>query len=532
MKRSLILTVAVASLAFACSAGGRLGGEAREQADAGPAPVSAEEQARAADLLVGARSALEAGDAERARSLSAEVLARYPRTASAVPALWIAARSSFELSAFEAAAAHAERYAAVAEPDAAAEAESLAAEARAALAEPTVDAPVLGVILPQSGSRVLERYGELVLQGVRIAAEAYEAEFGEAVELLIVDDGADPRQAARLVSQLERRGVVGIVGPVLGAQIAAGGRSNQNLVLVSPTDTDDVQGAANAYTLNAGDVAGAQAVARYAAEAGIRRAAVMYPRMDAFIRKADAFRQVFESLGGEVVRHVPYDSANTTFKDQLERILDAKGPEPYGIEMGDSIVWLRGPENADGVPFEPFALFAPAPPRLVRQIAPQIEFYGVDSAGVQVLGDEAWMAPEVRRVVGGRALEGVIAATPRDPALGDAYADPGFTRRYEERYRRTLDNPLPALGHDAALLLLASMPERRFTARAVARRVALTEGLLGVTGILSVYDGRVVRRPHIVQMRNGRPVLAPSPMLYVAPRPRPPADTSGIAGPR
>ena len=172
-----------------------------------------------------------------------------------------------------------------------------------------------------------------------------------------------------------------------------------------------------------------------------------------------------------------------------------------------------------------------APDRDVRQIAPQIAFYGLDSAGVQVFGDEAWASASVRRVVPPRDLEGVIAASHFAPGRADALADPDFVRRYEESYRRSLENQLPALGYDAANLVLQALPNRMTTPSALARRFSLLAGIRGATGTFSVRSDRVVRTPYLVVIRGGRLAPAPLPFEYVLPVPKPPLpDTTGGVG--
>ncbi len=94
--------------------------------------------------------------------------------------------------------------------------------------------------------------------------------------------------------------------------------------------------------------------------------------------------------------------------------------------------------------------------------------------------------------------------------------------RYEAAYRRTLNNPLPALGYDAASLVLASLPRRDATPGAVALRFSFLDGLRGATGVFSVYGDEIVRSPYLVMIRDGRLVPAPMAFEYTMPIPVPP----------
>jgi branched-chain amino acid transport system substrate-binding protein len=334
---------------------------------------------------------------------------------------------------------------------------------------------VLGVVLPLSGSPYLKQYADLVLEGVQLAVEEGEQDGRSRVELVVLDDGGDPARASALVRELESRGAVAVIGPVLSAGVAAaaGARSDASLALLSPTASEVPAGQAHVYSLNVSDEEGGVALAEYAVATGLRRVALLYPRLPDFERQARAFAAALRARGGQVVADVPYDSGTTTFEEPLKQISESS----------------------------PDAIYVPAPERDVRQIAPQIEYYGVRQLGVQVLGGEAWTREEVRRLVDPRYLEGVVAATP----LLQTSSEVGwreFVSLYEQRYRRTLDNPFPALGYDATRLVLEALQGGGAERAEVARRIAETRGLRGSTGILSVQAGRLVRRPFLVRIQG------------------------------
>lgn len=341
---------------------------------------------------------------------------------------------------------------------------------------------VLGVLVPQSGSEYLVRYGELVLQGVRLAVERHEAAGGRPVELMVMDDRGEEARSAELLRRLEVLGAVGVVGPLMPSALeaAALARTDTALTIISPTAGERPY-RANTYTLNAGDVHGAVQLAEYALAEGHRRAALLYPRSPDHRRQADAFRTAFTRGGGEIVAERPYEPGTTTFS---EPILDM-------VERAPQVV------------------FVPAPERDVRQLAPQLTYYGLTGAGIRVLGGEAWTLEAVRRDVSARYLEGVVATTP----LIRTSAEVGwreFLDAYEQRFRRTLDSPFPALGHDAARLLLAAVDDRRLDAGVIASRLNGVHELRGATGVLGIEAGEVTRRPFLVRIERGGLVPMPS----------------------
>ncbi|MFO7892877.1 MAG: ABC transporter substrate-binding protein [Longimicrobiales bacterium] len=553
-----------------------------ERAAEGGEPGAAEAY-RATDLLIRSQLAYEAARLEEALSLAEEVMADHAGSMSAEPARWVGARAAFALGRYERARELAQGYA-----DGQPETSTLAVRARElarlaadALEEPADAPPVIGAILPRSGPRVLVRYADWVLEGIELAVAEVERQQGRPIDLVVVDDSGGARTRAA-VRELERRGALAIVGPLLPQQlpVVAQARRDTRMVIVSPTAPGSPSWP-ESYSVSTGDTRGAQQLGRYAADVGFRQAALLYARGPEYERKAKAFAVEYETLGGDVKTMVPYDSGTTTFGPHMNRILAAVAPEDTVtvdsvlvdslIALGflpdrvaadsmprDTLLMLLGmlrPDSAavgprlpaDSVvelpydtsdpwlgmpPQQPFALFVSGPRQDVPKIAPQVAFYDLDSAGVQVFGDEAWTTAEVRRVTPGRDLEGVIAASHFPPGRADAAADPAFVELYEDRYRRSLDNPLPALGYDAANLVLQALPSRLLTPDALARRFNFLAGIRGATGMLSVRAGGVIRTPYLVVIRAGELETAPFPWDYRMPEPMPPTppDTTEEEG--
>lgn len=538
-----------------------------------PGEAGGAEAYRATDLLIRSQLAYEAARLEEALSLAEEVMAEHAGSMSAEPARWVAARAAFALGRYERARELAEAYA-----DGQPETSTLAERARElarlaadALDEPGDASPVIGAILPRSGPRVLVRYADWVLEGIELAVAEVERQQGRPIDLVVVDDSGGTRTRAA-VRELERRGALAIVGPLLPQQlpVVAESRRDTRMVIVSPTAPGSPSWP-EAYSVSTGDTRGAQQLGRYAADVGFRQAALLYARGPEYERKAQAFAVEYETLGGDMKTMVPYDSGTTTFGPHMKRILAAVAPEDTVmadsvlvdslITLGflpdrvaadsmprDTLLMLLGmlrPDTAavgprfpgDSVvalpydtsdpwlgmpPQRPFALFVSGPPQDVPKIAPQVAFYDLDSAGVQIFGDEAWTTAEVRRVTPRRDLEGVIAVSHFPPDRADAAADPAFVELYETRYRRSLDNPLPALGYDAANLVLQALPSRMLTPDALARRFHFLAGIRGATGMLSVRAGGVIRTPYVVVIRAGELETAPFPWEYEMPEPVPP----------
>lgn len=355
------------------------------------------------------------------------------------------------------------------------------ADPRPARPEPEVEAPreapvEVGVILPQTAPASLRQYGELVRQGLDIAF----ADTTRTVQLVVVDDGGDATRAAQHARELEARGVVAIIGPLLAEAVdaAARARTDASLTILSPTSSDPPQGR-NVYTLNAGDARGSEALARYAVTRAVGPVALLYPAGADFRAEVDRFRTALQSAGGTIAADISWQPGTTTFAGQIER-LRASGAR---------------------------AVFVPASERDIRQLAPQLAYYGL--GGIQILGSEAWASDEVLGRVEPRLLEGVVAAVPFMQTSPSVAWDE-FVGRYEAAQRRTLDSPYPALGWDAARLVLNAIgDDARPSAADVSRRLGQTDAFRGATGVLSLNDGTVSRRPFLVRILNGRPESIP-----------------------
>ncbi len=513
-----MLATAVVVAALACSVGeppaaGRPGPGAGADS-AGDRTAAAVEAPRpgdgeaAAELLERARAAYEATALDSALELAGRVAAAYPASAAAPDARWLAARSAYALGRYEDASTFASRVAASPElsPAATDSARTLAALAADAMKAPAGPA-LVGAVLPRTGSRILVRYADWVLEGIRLAVQEAERTQGRRIELVVADDGGGVR-TRDAIAELERRGVAAVVGPLLPQQMleAAAARRDDQLMLVSPTVPDLPQGLRRAYTVSGGDVQGAEELGRYAADLVRGRAAILYLNSPEYQRQASAFASSFGGRGGRVMATVPYDSGTTTFGDHLEGILAAVHAAP-------------GERS--------FALFVAAPQRDVPQIAPQVSFYGLDSAGVQVFGGDSWTVAPVRRLVPDRDLEGVVAISHLPPGQADGLATPGFVHLYEGEYRHTLSNQLPALGYDAAHLLLQALPNRDVSPAATARGFGFLAGVQGATGVLSVRGGQVVHTPFLVVIRSGSLQPAPVPWEFATPAGAASADSVG-----
>ena len=338
--------------------------------------------------------------------------------------------------------------------------------------------PVIGAILPTSGSPRLREFAELLQDGIRIALE----EFGQpqsgrtATELVMQDNRGVVGNAPRILEAFDSANALGIVGPLQdGALSEVARRRPGTLAVVSPTAPlvpEDVQGV---YSLSGDDPGASRVLARYAMGSRLGTAVVMYPASRHAAFEARSFVETFEALGGAVLREFTYASGATFFGEQLQQVESLR----------------------------PDALVLPLPAGDVELMAPQVTFYGLDSLEIRVLGTAGWTDEDVLSNVATRHTNGVVAASPRPPG-GDSEGYRRFVEAYEAYHQRTLPSRVPALGYDAAALLLEGIRRGAHTRSELLANLEEISGFAGATGILSVEEGRVVREHYVVCIQDRR----------------------------
>ena len=364
------------------------------------------------------------------------------------------------------------------------------------------DAPrilTIAAVLPLSGH--LAPYGRGLLDGITLAVEEHNRTAADSVQLVVVDDSSSSELAARRVAELEARRVLGIVGPVAddGLRTAAERRTSTDLVLVSPLARRVEHLGPNVYSLwfTTEDL---ERLARTVAEFGVRqmgarRVAVVFPGDAVGFTQYEAFAQEARLHGAEIVAAEPYAVNATTYEAPLSRV-DSVNPEAVYVVATDA--------------------------RAVIQLAPQLAYYGL--RGIQIFGDPNWVDPEPVRLLDPRFLNGTVVATYLDRFSPESRW-PEFEDLFEARYRKSLgNNIIPALGYDAASLLLRAVPVAMRQPGILAR--SLRHGLpyRGATGVMQVRGERIQREAVVVEIRD-RQVFRTYPHPIQRPPEPPPSDS-------
>lgn len=343
--------------------------------------------------------------------------------------------------------------------------------------ERELPAPVVGVMLPMSGSPFMRQYSELIEEGVRAAVAS--APRGEGLPVMrVIDSGGGLDEAGRALAELEAAGLSAIVGPLQDAAVARVAESRSRPVpMIAPAARELPEGQAGVYSLAGPDPGAARALGRAAWEQGIRRVVAIAPSTSYARFEVEAFNEAFRMGGGMLAEVLYYRPGQVDFRGEV----------------------------AELIRIDPDAVLLPLPslPAMdIPQVAGQVQHYGLDnSLRVEVLGTAGWSTPDVLRDVDVNFTEGVLTVTARPPGRREA-AYERFVRAYETVHRKSLRSDVPALGWDIMGLLLAAFRTGARAPEEVRAALEAIDGFEGATGTLTFENGRISRAWEVVVIRD------------------------------
>lgn len=339
----------------------------------------------------------------------------------------------------------------------------------------------LGVILSLDGSPTLSSLSEQIREGIEVALLADAVRGG--VQLEAVEDQGVATASARALAELVETRPLGVVGPVspMGFREAVSAASGR-VPLIAPTTPVPDGAPDGVYSLTGPDPQAARALAELAISQGYLDVAVFHPDSPEGRTEFAWFRDRFQEGGGRVAVLLDYPAGTNDFRPYFGRV--AQGP--------------------------PQAVVVLAAPQELPILAAQLPFMGLDpededseALDLPILGNSTWASDQVLSEVPRSRTDGVLSVAPH---TGEGYGPlwTEFVATYEQHFQRTLRDPVPALGYDAARLLIeaarlsgGSSPEQ------VREGLRQIRDLPGATGTLSVIDGRIVRAHMPVRLEGG-----------------------------
>lgn len=332
------------------------------------------------------------------------------------------------------------------------------------------DAGRVGAVLSLSGKR--NRLGDFAMRGLTLAASAFEERdpsaarlgFPRPFQLIVRDDASQAQSAAAGIDSLAADGVIAVVGPDDGRSVERAARRAGELgvplISLHPA-AELLEGVDSPFVFHAVHSAEqrARALARAALGAGVRDFAIFAPDNGYGRKVGDAFRQIIERNGGQVVMEERYPAGATSFQGQVGKLKK---------------------------PFQ--ALFVPDRARTLELIAPALAAANLIArppGQKSKRGRSFWLLstadvlePRFLRSAGRYAAGAVLApgfyADRTDPRIGE------FVAEYERAFGR-MPTALDAYAFDGAWAVRAAVEHGAQNRRDVASALA-TQSVDGLTG--------------------------------------------------
>lgn len=282
----------------------------------------------------------------------------------------------------------------------------------------------LGVLMSMTGG--LGSYGEVGLNGVRLAVEEMNAAGGVnkgQVTLAIGDDQTSPQAgvdaAKRLVDVEKVNAIIGALSsgvtiPVATSVSVPAGMLQISTASTSPEITTLKDNDWLFRTVPTDAVQGV-ALAQVAKEKGVKSISIIYVNNDYGKGLAEAFTKAYE---GKVTQSIAYEPKQASFRGELQKA--AQG-------SAEVLLLLAYPE--DGIP-------------ILKQALEGGFFKRFAFA-------DGMKAPEVATSIGAKFVEGAFATAPQ--AAGEA--SDTFRKLYEKRFKELPPKPYIDSAYDAAMLV-------------------------------------------------------------------------------
>ncbi|MGI9625416.1 MAG: ABC transporter substrate-binding protein [Longimicrobiales bacterium] len=336
------------------------------------------------------------------------------------------------------------------------------------------EAPVVGVVLPMTGSPTNQEYTSLFMEGVEVALDVARLD-SVPVTLETLDNRGTMAGSERGIETLEARGAIAVLGPLLDENVVAASAARAgNVALFSPTARGlpaDLEGVYSAASVDPG---AARVLAQNLSELGFSEAVVVHPLTPERTEEALAFEESFLELGGLVRGRFDYDPGTTYFEESLLQV-EALAPEVLVLAI---------------------------PAADIELLAPQVAFFGLDTLGIQVAGTAGWGSPASINSVDRRHTDRVIAVSSAPPGVESDLIGV-FIDTYETKYRKTLRSLVPAMGFDLFRLVLTAYEGGVRTPGDFIENLEQIRLFEGVTGTYSVVEGQIVREYFPVRIFEG-----------------------------
>jgi len=323
----------------------------------------------------------------------------------------------------------------------------------------------VGLLAPMTGEDA--ELGTIILQGVKLALDTYNARAQNPLKLIVYDTKGNPVEAARKSKELLTKDQAHIcIGPVLSntAAVSAAMFSGRDIVMITPTANEDGISAIddNIFQMNVSIGTLARKLAGYSIDnLNIREFAIVAPNSAFGYAMADAFKEELGRRSIEIVHEEYFEEGTHDFTPSLKKLryallcrkLEGIAAERGNMQRVTQISRFDSTRYADST-LAVGGLFMPLLDNQdVAKLAPQVVFHRVRT---QMLGTGGWYNPRVP-VDGKRYVSNAIISTGVQSDTASAEWKK-FDAAYRARYN-SAPNRVAALGYDAAQLVIKAVDE-------------------------------------------------------------------------
>ncbi|MBK8550869.1 MAG: ABC transporter substrate-binding protein [Ignavibacteria bacterium] len=303
---------------------------------------------------------------------------------------------------------------------------------------------------------------------------------GKQINLITEDNQGKPSETQTVVQKLINRDkVVAIIGEVASSRSKAGAPICQaaKIPMITPASTNPEVTTIGDYIFRVCFIDPFQAtvMSKFAINSmKVTKIALLIDQKNAYSTGlADNFRQVYTSMGGQIVEEQKYSAGDKDFKAQLTAI-KATNPE---------------------------AIFIPGYYTDVNLISIQAREIGLTCP---LFGSDGWESEKLTEGKAKDALEGSffsthVSADDPSPKIQD------YIKKYKSKYNKEPD-AMSFLAYDAGMILFDAIKKANSTeGEKIKNELAKTKDFPGVTGIITINQQRNAVKPAVVlEIKDGK----------------------------
>ncbi len=326
-------------------------------------------------------------------------------------------------------------------------------------------------------------FGQSSHNGLVLAVEEVNSSgglLGKKIKLITEDNQGKPSETQTVVQKLINRDkVVAIIGEVASSRSKAGAPICQaaKIPMITPASTNPEVTTIGDYIFRVCFIDPFQAtvMSKFAINSmKVKKIAVLIDQKNAYSTGlADNFKQVYTSMGGEIVEEQKYSAGDKDFKAQLTSI-KAKNPE---------------------------AIFIPGYYTDVNLISIQAREIGLTCP---LFGSDGWESEKLTEGKAKDALEGSFFSThvssdDPSPKIQD------YIKKYKTKYGKEPD-AMSFLAYDAGMILFDAIKKANSTeGEKIKNELAKTKDYPGVTGVITINEQRNAVKPAVVlEIKDGK----------------------------